>query len=260
MWNFFRLENEHLNNCGQFRAIKDIPLPFHIRIEGESDKEEEDEEEVEGEEQFKNDIERPDILESDGGDGTLVITAEEGASDLKATEANLKRQQSLARTATVRSGRSIANLGSEGPSDTSHASLRSAAPSFIGSFRSGLRKRESQSSGSPFDMQRSNTFVDNAMTEAGFEADRRERLTAINKFYDRRDFDTKIIETPSEGLFTSRPRISTGDLSTMRSPGMDTQDGARNVGGAPRSALKRNGSKIFGWMKTSDEEDTEEDD
>jgi hypothetical protein len=27
-WNFFRMENEHLNNCGQFRAIKDIPLPF----------------------------------------------------------------------------------------------------------------------------------------------------------------------------------------------------------------------------------------
>ncbi|KAF9538842.1 hypothetical protein EC957_006162 [Mortierella hygrophila] len=42
-WNFFRLENEHLNNCGQFRAIKDIPLPFHIRVQGESDEEEEDE-------------------------------------------------------------------------------------------------------------------------------------------------------------------------------------------------------------------------
>ncbi|GAA5797115.1 hypothetical protein HPULCUR_002494 [Helicostylum pulchrum] len=27
-WNFFRLENEHLNNCGQYRAIKEIPLPF----------------------------------------------------------------------------------------------------------------------------------------------------------------------------------------------------------------------------------------
>jgi EXS family len=29
-WNFFRLENEHLNNCGQFRAIKEIPLPFSV--------------------------------------------------------------------------------------------------------------------------------------------------------------------------------------------------------------------------------------
>ncbi|KAG0281227.1 hypothetical protein BGZ95_005832 [Linnemannia exigua] len=41
-WNFFRLENEHLNNCGQFRAIKDIPLPFHIRVQGESDDEEDE--------------------------------------------------------------------------------------------------------------------------------------------------------------------------------------------------------------------------
>ena len=24
IWNFFRLENEHLNNCGQFRAVRDI--------------------------------------------------------------------------------------------------------------------------------------------------------------------------------------------------------------------------------------------
>ncbi|KAF9365822.1 hypothetical protein BGX34_008153 [Mortierella sp. NVP85] len=38
-WNFFRLENEHLNNCGQFRAIKDIPLPFHIRVKSETDDE-----------------------------------------------------------------------------------------------------------------------------------------------------------------------------------------------------------------------------
>ncbi|KAG2179970.1 hypothetical protein INT43_003757 [Umbelopsis isabellina] len=32
-WNFFRLENEHLNNCGQFRAIKEIPLPFSVMEE-----------------------------------------------------------------------------------------------------------------------------------------------------------------------------------------------------------------------------------
>src|SRR5436309_2550877 len=24
VWNYFRLENEHLNNCGQFRAVRDI--------------------------------------------------------------------------------------------------------------------------------------------------------------------------------------------------------------------------------------------
>ncbi|KAK6929743.1 SPX domain [Dillenia turbinata] len=27
-WNFYRLENEHLNNCGKFRAVKAVPLPF----------------------------------------------------------------------------------------------------------------------------------------------------------------------------------------------------------------------------------------
>ncbi|KAI3934654.1 hypothetical protein MKX01_012194 [Papaver californicum] len=29
MWNFFRLENEHLNNVGKFRAFKSVPLPFN---------------------------------------------------------------------------------------------------------------------------------------------------------------------------------------------------------------------------------------
>ena len=26
MWNFFRLENEHLNNCGEFRVVRDISV------------------------------------------------------------------------------------------------------------------------------------------------------------------------------------------------------------------------------------------
>lgn len=26
---YFRLENEHLNNAGKFRAVKQVPLPFH---------------------------------------------------------------------------------------------------------------------------------------------------------------------------------------------------------------------------------------
>ncbi|KAB1219297.1 Phosphate transporter PHO1 [Morella rubra] len=28
-WNFYRLENEHLNNVGKYRAVKEVPLPFH---------------------------------------------------------------------------------------------------------------------------------------------------------------------------------------------------------------------------------------
>ncbi|KAK6161248.1 hypothetical protein DH2020_004629 [Rehmannia glutinosa] len=27
-WNYYRLENEHLNNAGKFRAVKTVPLPF----------------------------------------------------------------------------------------------------------------------------------------------------------------------------------------------------------------------------------------
>ncbi|XP_049346633.1 phosphate transporter PHO1 homolog 9-like isoform X1 [Solanum verrucosum] len=29
IWNFFRLENEHLNNVGKYRASKSVPLPFN---------------------------------------------------------------------------------------------------------------------------------------------------------------------------------------------------------------------------------------
>ncbi|KAL2344580.1 hypothetical protein Fmac_005865 [Flemingia macrophylla] len=34
MWNFFRVENEHLNNVGKYRAFKSVPLPFNYE-EGE---------------------------------------------------------------------------------------------------------------------------------------------------------------------------------------------------------------------------------
>ncbi|XP_076886840.1 phosphate transporter PHO1 homolog 3-like [Bidens hawaiensis] len=33
IWNFFRLENEHLNNVGKFRAVKSVPLPFSYEDE-----------------------------------------------------------------------------------------------------------------------------------------------------------------------------------------------------------------------------------
>lgn len=29
IWNFFRIENEHLNNVGKYRAVKAVPLPFN---------------------------------------------------------------------------------------------------------------------------------------------------------------------------------------------------------------------------------------
>lgn len=36
LWNFYRLEHEHLNNAGKFRAVKAVPLPFH-EVEDEED-------------------------------------------------------------------------------------------------------------------------------------------------------------------------------------------------------------------------------
>ena len=32
MWNFFRMENEHMTNVGHFLAARDVPLPFHLPI------------------------------------------------------------------------------------------------------------------------------------------------------------------------------------------------------------------------------------
>ncbi|XP_075659703.1 phosphate transporter PHO1 homolog 3-like isoform X7 [Castanea sativa] len=37
MWNFFRLENEHLNNVGKFRAFKSVPLPFNYDEDEDKD-------------------------------------------------------------------------------------------------------------------------------------------------------------------------------------------------------------------------------
>ncbi|KAL8533760.1 hypothetical protein ACS0TY_009959 [Phlomoides rotata] len=39
IWNFFRLENEHLNNVGKYRAFKSVPLPFNYH-EDDDDKDE----------------------------------------------------------------------------------------------------------------------------------------------------------------------------------------------------------------------------
>lgn len=33
IWNFFRIENEHFNNAGKYRAFKSVPLPFHYEDE-----------------------------------------------------------------------------------------------------------------------------------------------------------------------------------------------------------------------------------
>ncbi|ORX45357.1 EXS-domain-containing protein [Piromyces finnis] len=38
-WNFFRMENEHTNNCGEFRAVNEMPLPYNIKNNNDDDDE-----------------------------------------------------------------------------------------------------------------------------------------------------------------------------------------------------------------------------
>ncbi|KAL9226185.1 hypothetical protein vseg_002026 [Gypsophila vaccaria] len=45
MWNFFRLENEHLNNVGKFRAFRSVPLPFNYRDQTDDDEDDDDDNE-----------------------------------------------------------------------------------------------------------------------------------------------------------------------------------------------------------------------
>ncbi|KAG6647337.1 hypothetical protein CIPAW_07G072400 [Carya illinoinensis] len=40
IWNFFRLENEHLNNVGKYRAFKSVPLPFNYDDNEDNDEQE----------------------------------------------------------------------------------------------------------------------------------------------------------------------------------------------------------------------------
>ncbi|CAI9275886.1 unnamed protein product [Lactuca saligna] len=42
VWMFFRLENEHLNNVGKYRAFKSVPLPFSYHEEEEEEDEEDE--------------------------------------------------------------------------------------------------------------------------------------------------------------------------------------------------------------------------
>ncbi|GAO49163.1 hypothetical protein G7K_3321-t1 [Saitoella complicata NRRL Y-17804] len=38
MWNFFRMENEHMTNVGKFRAQRDIPLPYHLYSQSDEER------------------------------------------------------------------------------------------------------------------------------------------------------------------------------------------------------------------------------
>ncbi|KAG0369636.1 hypothetical protein BGZ54_009368 [Gamsiella multidivaricata] len=263
IWNFFRLENEHLNNCGQFRAIKDIPLPFHIRVEGESEEEKGDEGEG-WKSHEQGDHERGAAVKSQGEHDLGVLAGESGStSKAPGTDtASRSRRQGLSRSASSRSGRGAAlQIEPEGHAGTSQASVHSAAKPTGSVHRKAPRRRPSQTSEGPFGIQRSNSFVDQAMTEAGIDALQKEHLTALNKFYDRRDFDTKIIDAPHEPL---KPGTRPNTVGSSRSLGIglanDEQDGASNVNNAAEDGRQRRcGHVHFNWGEDSDEEEDSDD-
>lgn len=229
MWNFFRLENEHLNNCGQFRAIKDIPLPFHIHVEGEteSDMEEEEMEGLDGNNQEQGSADGPKAQD------TQVAVAEGVSQDQQSLRLSLKHRR--------KSSRGGENVGLDSP-------ISPVSPT-----RPLPRKRPSERSEEGLGRPQSNAFVDNAMVEAGFADDQRELLTSVNKFFERRDFDTKDVD--NDGLFRTKSRPRSGTVGTTS----DLQNGGVGSGGT----LWRKNSKIgslFNWGKDSDDDTTDDDD
>ncbi|KAG0260556.1 hypothetical protein BG011_001829 [Mortierella polycephala] len=196
MWNFFRLENEHLNNCGQFRAIKDIPLPFHIRIEGESDDEEYETDEESEEDDQTNDTE---IIPTQGvQDGALDIDGQSSAVPI------LPKPRGLGRTS---SSVSQSGLGGSSNAETTGSSVHRETTTDGARQRQTRKKRHHLPTEPRIGLERSNTFVEDAMTEAGYADEQRQHLNEVNKFYDRRDFETRVIDVAEE-LLRSYPRTN----------------------------------------------------
>ncbi|KAF9953799.1 hypothetical protein BGZ72_005133 [Mortierella alpina] len=202
VWNFFRLENEHLNNCGQFRAIKDIPLPFHIRVEGDTD----DEEEL-YESEDEDGLESEERAALQGQEGMEVIDADSGSgssSTQKASDTN----ESL----------------DEQPLVGSSPDQPPVAPPGL-EHRRTVKRSRTHAKAPRFGIERSTTFVENAMAKAGFD-DQRAQLKAASKFYDRRDFETRTIDSV-EDLIRTTSRLTRAATKAARggAPAAQVQHG-----------------------------------
>ncbi|KAF9576416.1 hypothetical protein EC968_008711 [Mortierella alpina] len=316
-WNFFRLENEHLNNCGQFRAIKDIPLPFHIRVEGESDEdEEEDHDEDEEDEEDEYRTEGEDESHTKKGDFDLKDSERRVSHAYQSS--HLGRRSGLVRSKSSQSSfgkmvngghaHGLSNLGGSTMGDR-HASPSRASVHSTGSSRNNSYPypgtRQGDESGAtrsrtslgrsvhshmeqapvhPFGLARSNSFVEVAVAEAGFKDSVREVIEQdVNrdKFYDRRDFDSKIIDTDSP-LWAARPsapraRSGTGSgsmhgVQSLSLGGVGLEDSSGRVADMERRSRSQGMSRrkmsigtrmrqsIFGGPKRGDTDDDEEDD
>ncbi|KAG0349493.1 hypothetical protein BG004_005155 [Podila humilis] len=254
MWNFFRLENEHLNNCGQFRAIKDIPLPFHIHFEGDDSSTHEESDEDDGGDQ------RQTGQTVSGTDGSTPASEVDG-------------QQKSASKPPLPLIRKPSNIPSISNSVFSNTRRGSQAATLAVPDR-------------PQVVSRSNTFVDDAMAEAGFNESQREELqrqtdTVAAKFFNRRDFDTKMDDsldrprTPRSrghgarsdtGLGTSP--VGIGASGSPSGLGL-SMDGARMsaydlppaiVSSTPTRTKNIFGSRLFRRREDTDDDDEDEDD
>ncbi|KAF9569246.1 hypothetical protein EC968_002616 [Mortierella alpina] len=218
VWNFFRLENEHLNNCGQFRAIKDIPLPFHIKVEGDTD---DDEELYESEDEEGRDSEEQAALQ--GQENMEVIDAESGSgsSDQKISEGS----ETLSEQDPAGSGLDPAPIA---PPGLEH--------------RRTVRKSRKHPKAPRFGIERSSTFVDHAMAKAGFD-DQRAQLKAASKFYDRRDFETRTIDSV-EDLIRTTSRLTRAATKAAKAGGGG--GGAVQNGKGPAGTDEQGGSSEAG--------------
>ncbi|KAF9285758.1 hypothetical protein BGZ68_003584 [Mortierella alpina] len=204
VWNFFRLENEHLNNCGQFRAIKDIPLPFHIRVEGDTD----DEEELyESEDEEGRDSEEQAAIQGQEGMEVIVADSGSGSSNLKASD----------------TGEPLGEQDSAG----SGLDQPPVAPSGLKQRRTVKRSR-THAKAPRFGIERSATFVENAMAKAGFD-DQRAQLKAATKFYDRRDFETRTIDSVEDLIRTTSRLTRAATRATRGTAGADAGAGGASA-------------------------------
>eukprot|EP00043_Microstomoeca_roanoka_P019928 m.232408 g.232408 ORF g.232408 m.232408 type:complete len:795 (+) comp17075_c13_seq1:234-2618(+) len=126
-WNFFRVENEHLNNCGEFRAVRVIPMPFeYAPAEShhglEDDDEEDDDEHHNSVHKLSGQDQQPEVLErlpsrqqtTLGSTHHLALSTTQGSllspfSDTSSEDRQSKQQFefSVSQPASRRSGQSI---------------------------------------------------------------------------------------------------------------------------------------------------------
>ncbi|KAF9172941.1 hypothetical protein BGX21_002427 [Mortierella sp. AD011] len=274
-WNFFRLENEHLNNCGQFRAIKDIPLPFQIRVEEKTDGEDDEEETVEEDEEREEDVdegvknrreyERHGNRDKQSRQGTSrsysyyqvpTSSPPQSVGHLRTSSSH----SSLGRYSNSNKAHRLSIFGAFGGEGGTHNKSRTSVPSTSaqGNDRSlGVlgrihRKYQSQNHIYNGDMDNRGDTNDSQdslveLTETGIKNERllafESGASSVNKSYGRGNFDSKINDGASrKGLLRmvnkSMPETSLYGLQSLGGGrGSESEDRFANDDRRVRSQL-----------------------